>query len=243
MCVVSSVVPAAETVSLCDSVPSRQPAHWWGSQSLPRHSHHHSPTVTQSHSSTLPVCLVMVDVQESDNSEQAQLVTVHGRLGSVTFKPYRDIKTRTVTTVGEQADTASCLTVDSLYPEILCHVFSYLDTSSKGRAAQVIMNESHQLSLKDSQNRATFLAFAPIASSAAVLGLHPLAECPQHEGDLARLRGQTPPEETDLLRDGRAGEERNQEGPGAQHQEVLEGARDWHPDPHQPQPLWLRRSV
>ena len=93
----------------------------------------------------------MVDVEESDNSEQAQLVTVHGRLGSVTFKPYRDIKTRTVTTVGEQADTASCLTVDSLYPEILCHVFSYLDTSSKGRAAQVTMNKSHQLSLSLSE--------------------------------------------------------------------------------------------
>merc|ERR1711936_497196 len=106
-------------------------------------------TVPQSHSSTLPVCLVMVDVEESDNSEQAQLVTVHGRLGSVTFKPYRDIKTRTVTTVGDQADTASCLTVDSLYPEILCHVFSYLDTSSKGRAAQVCTRWRNVLNTKE----------------------------------------------------------------------------------------------
>ena len=180
----------------------------------------------------------MVDVEESDNSEQAQLVTVHGRLGSVTFKPYRDIKTRTVTTVGEQADTASCLTVDSLYPEILCHVFSYLDTSSKGRAAQVTMNESHQLSLKDSQNRATFLAFAPIASSAAVLGLHPLAECPQHEGDLARLRGQTSPEKTEQLRHTEPGPARHQRCSSSQHQEVSEGSAGRPPEPRQPQPLW-----
>ena len=70
---------------------------------------------------------------------QDQLLTVHGRLGNVTFKPYRDIKTRSVNRLSEEGDSSSSATttVENLYPEILCQIFSYLDTASKGRSARV----------------------------------------------------------------------------------------------------------
>ena len=85
----------------------------------------------------------MVEEQQLDDPRLAQpedqLLTVHGRLGNVTFKPYRDIKTRNVLRASDEADntTSPSMTVENLYPEILCHIFSYLDTSSKGRSARV----------------------------------------------------------------------------------------------------------
>ena len=106
----------------------------------------------------------MVDVEASDNSDPDQLVTVHGRLGNVTFKPYRDIKTRSVNLSAgtENGDSSTAITVDNLYPEILCHIFSHLDTSSKGRAAQVTIS--------------TY----PANLLTPALGLHSLEEHPQH---------------------------------------------------------------
>jgi len=75
-------------------------------------------------------------------------VTVQGRQGNVTFRPYRDIKTKQVKNIlissaadeqnfAELGDERIRTTVDILYPELLCLIFSFLDTQSKGRSAQV----------------------------------------------------------------------------------------------------------
>jgi hypothetical protein len=73
--------------------------------------------------------------------------TVQGRQGVVTFRPYRDIKSRPlkkrfVETNADDEEEPGLLgaqrtAAEDLYPEILCHVFSLLDTAAKGRAAQV----------------------------------------------------------------------------------------------------------
>jgi len=73
--------------------------------------------------------------------------TVQGRQGSVTFRPYWDIKTRPLKkrfiedevqeVDGFFGGVQSNTRVGDLYPEILCHIFSLLDTESKGRTAQV----------------------------------------------------------------------------------------------------------
>ena len=65
-------------------------------------------------------------------------LTVQGRQGSVTFRPYRDIRTKVVQQAGEEELPTSPTTVETLYPELLCHIFSFLSTESKGRAAQVL---------------------------------------------------------------------------------------------------------
>ena len=76
-------------------------------------------------------------------------VTVQGRQGNVTFRPYRDIKSKQVKNIlissaadeqnfAELGDERIRTTVDILYPELLCLIFSFLDTQSKGRSAQVI---------------------------------------------------------------------------------------------------------
>ena len=80
----------------------------------------------------------MVDVEES-LGEDSGLVSVQGRQGNVSFRPYRDIKTKVVQqqAEGEEEEEAGDTTVDNLYPELLCHIFSYLDTASKGSTAQV----------------------------------------------------------------------------------------------------------
>jgi hypothetical protein len=73
-------------------------------------------------------------------------LTVQGRQGNVTFKPYRDIKSKQVKNIlvsdtQEHNVTESIdriiTTVENLYPELLCLIFSVLDTESKGRTAQV----------------------------------------------------------------------------------------------------------
>lgn len=78
--------------------------------------------------------------------EEDDIRTVQGRQGNVTFRPYRDIKTRPLKkrfieehddevehgVLGEQRPRA-----EDLYPEILCYIFSLLDTESKGRTSQV----------------------------------------------------------------------------------------------------------
>ena len=77
----------------------------------------------------------MVDVEES-LGEDSGLVSVQGRQGNVSFRPYRDIKTKVVQQ--QQAEEGEGdTTVDNLYPELLCHIFSHLDTASKGSTAQV----------------------------------------------------------------------------------------------------------
>ena len=78
--------------------------------------------------------------------------TVQGRQGIVTFRPYRDIKTKPIKKCyvvdqnhrgEEQSVFGGQRTVaEDLYPEILCHVFSMLDTESKGRTAQVRIGPS-----------------------------------------------------------------------------------------------------
>ena len=80
----------------------------------------------------------MVDVEES-LGEDSGLVSVQGRQGNVSFRPYRDIKTKVVQQQQQQGEEEGegDTTVDNLYPELLCHIFSYLDTASKGSTAQV----------------------------------------------------------------------------------------------------------
>ena len=92
----------------------------------------------------------MVDMEASGaRGDEAGLVSVQGRQGNVSFRPYRDIKTRAVTSSpgaeqemeeGEEEVSVRVDMVEVLYPEILCHLFSFLDTQSKGRAAQVIIS-------------------------------------------------------------------------------------------------------
>ena len=95
----------------------------------------------------------MVDMEASGaRGDEAGLVSVQGRQGNVSFRPYRDIKTRAVTSSpgaeeemeeGEEEEVSVRVDmVEVLYPEILCHLFSFLDTQSKGRAAQVIISLS-----------------------------------------------------------------------------------------------------
>lgn len=69
-----------------------------------------------------------------------------GRTGTVTFRPYTDLaraagppKKRFRADDPDESHLAavSGTTVDHLYPELLCLLFSYLDVESKGRAAQV----------------------------------------------------------------------------------------------------------
>ena len=92
----------------------------------------------------------MAEVEiEDSNSEDSGLFSVQGRQGNVTFRPYRDIKTKTLhvrqqndDATEDNNDDAAVVTtcVDNLYPELLCHIFSYLDTVSKGNTAQVRKN-------------------------------------------------------------------------------------------------------
>ena len=87
----------------------------------------------------------MVDMEAGSGArgDEPGLVSVQGRQGNVSFGPYRDIKTRAVISQGaegeEEVEEVSVRVdmVEVLYPEILCHLFSFLDTQSKGRAAQV----------------------------------------------------------------------------------------------------------
>lgn len=63
-----------------------------------------------------------------------------GRTGTVTFKPYDDMRPpkKRFAFHGSKADGGSrTVSVEDLYPEILCLIFSKLDVRSKGRAAQV----------------------------------------------------------------------------------------------------------
>ena len=94
----------------------------------------------------------MVDMEASGaRGDEAGLVSVQGRQGNVSFRPYRDIKTRAVTSSpgaeeemeeGEEEEVSVRVDMlEVLYPEILCHLFSFLDTQSKGRAAQVIISQ------------------------------------------------------------------------------------------------------
>ena len=81
----------------------------------------------------------MVDM-EASGGDKPRLASVQGRQGTVSFRPYRDIKTRvTLTSPADREDKEAGAVVELLYPEILCHLFSFLDTQSKGRAAQVII--------------------------------------------------------------------------------------------------------
>lgn len=83
-----------------------------------------------------------------EGDEEAR--TVQGRQGNVTFRPYRDIKTKPVLKRKfveddnvdedggkEEAEVEGPRMAEDLYPELLCHIFSMLDTESKGRVAQV----------------------------------------------------------------------------------------------------------
>ena len=83
----------------------------------------------------------MVDMEAGSGArgDEPGLVSVQGRQGNVSFRPYRDIKTRAVISQGTEEEEVSVRVdmVEVLYPEILCHLFSFLDTQSKGRAAQV----------------------------------------------------------------------------------------------------------
>ena len=74
--------------------------------------------------------------------------TVQGRQGNVTFRPYLDIKTKPllkrklvelddVDEDGGKEEVEGPTMAEHLYPELLCHIFSMLDTESKGRVAQV----------------------------------------------------------------------------------------------------------
>ena len=83
-----------------------------------------------------------------EGEEEAR--TVQGRQGNVTFRPYRDIKTKPLlkrkfvehddNNVDDEHDhevEQGATVAEDLYPELLCHIFSMLDTESKGRVAQV----------------------------------------------------------------------------------------------------------
>ena len=80
-----------------------------------------------------------------EGEEEAR--TVQGRQGNVTFRPYRDIKTKPLlkrkfveqddNVEGGKEEVEGATMAEDLYPELLCHIFSMLDTESKGRVAQV----------------------------------------------------------------------------------------------------------
>ena len=81
----------------------------------------------------------MVDM-EASGGEEPGLVSVQGRQGNVSFRPYSDIKTRTEDMEVEETEDEASVKLDMsevLNPDTLCHLFSFLDTKSKGRAAQV----------------------------------------------------------------------------------------------------------
>ena len=84
----------------------------------------------------------MVDMEASGGKEPG-LVSVQGRQGNVSFRPYSDIKTRALTSPGaEEAEDEEAVSVrldmsEVLNPDTLCHLFAFLDTKTKGRAAQV----------------------------------------------------------------------------------------------------------
>ena len=78
---------------------------------------------------------------------------MQGRQGNVTFRPYRDIKTKPLPLKrkfvefdndvenehggGKEDVDQGATMAEDLYPELLCHIFSMLDAESKGRVAQV----------------------------------------------------------------------------------------------------------
>ena len=70
-----------------------------------------------------------------------------GRTGNVSFKPYDDIRLNPRKKFKypgsdeeqEQGSAPDTRTVEDLYPELLCLIFSNLDVQSKGRAAQVLL--------------------------------------------------------------------------------------------------------
>ena len=78
-----------------------------------------------------------------DDEEEGVRTDCHsptGRTGTVTFKPYDDIRgmpPKKRFHFGEEQKSSGSVSVEDLYPEILCLIFSKLDDSSKGRAAQV----------------------------------------------------------------------------------------------------------
>ena len=88
----------------------------------------------------------MVDM-EASGGEEPGLVSVQGRQGNVSFRPYRDIRTKDLTSPGveeeemetedEEAVSVRLDMSEVLNPDTLCHLFAFLDTKSKGRAAQV----------------------------------------------------------------------------------------------------------
>ena len=88
----------------------------------------------------------MVDI-EASGGEEPGLVSVQGRQGNVSFRPYSDIKTRALTSPGaeeaemetedEEAVSVRLDMSEVLNPDTLCHLFAFLDTKTKGRAAQV----------------------------------------------------------------------------------------------------------
>ena len=61
----------------------------------------------------------------------------------MSFRPYSDIKTRALTSPGaEEAEDEEAVSVrldmsEVLNSDTLCHLFAFLDTKTKGRAAQV----------------------------------------------------------------------------------------------------------
>ena len=120
-----------------------------------------------------------------------QVMTVQGRQGEVPFKPYRDIKSKHVKSavLEENKDVAgsnhdentfvtTSRTVDNLYPEMLCLIFSFLDTKSKGRTAQVFRKDA-------------LLLFQCIMCDLNFAGLQKMEEHLLHQGDLEGLGSPT----------------------------------------------------
>ena len=85
--------------------------------------------------------MLALDQDNQNPSDEKSVVSVQGRQGNVTFRPYRDIKTRHIGADHDDGDDDhEVVSINQLYPELLCHIFSYLDTGSKGSAAQVLFS-------------------------------------------------------------------------------------------------------
>ena len=109
-----------------------------------------------------------------EGEEEAQ--TVQGRQGNVTFRPYRDIKTKPllkrkfaeldndVDEDGGKEVVEGATMAEDLYPELLCHIFSMLDTVSKGRVAQVNIYFKHSSASEREMNR-LYLRFASVGGT------------------------------------------------------------------------------
>lgn len=77
---------------------------------------------------------------EDISSDENSVASVQGRQGNVTFRPYRDIKTKSASVGPNNESDDEDVCINNLYPELLCHIFSYLDNPTKGYAAQVYAN-------------------------------------------------------------------------------------------------------